>query len=94
MKYFGLFLLLTSFQMLHAVEEKTIHVEGQMSRGTWMDFTSSTELNLKKLFELLARSTTGERLIKEADENCPVSNLLRNGLKIEITTALVQPHGA
>ena len=37
---------------------------------------------------------TFERLIKEADENCPVSNLLRNGLKIEITTALVQPHGA
>jgi len=37
---------------------------------------------------------TFERLIKAADENCPVSNLLRNGLTIEITTALVQTHGA
>ena len=33
-------------------------------------------------------------IIREADEHCPVSNLLRNGLQIEITTALVQPHGA
>ena len=37
---------------------------------------------------------TFEKLIKVADENCPVSNLLRNGLKIDITTALVQTHGA
>ena len=37
---------------------------------------------------------TFERLIKEADENCPLSNLLRNGLTIEITTALIQTHGA
>ena len=37
--------------------------------------------------------STFEKLIKVADENCPVSNLLRNGLKIEITTALVQTHG-
>jgi osmotically inducible protein OsmC len=37
---------------------------------------------------------TFERLIEVADENCPVSNLLRNGLQIEITTALIQPHGA
>jgi lipoyl-dependent peroxiredoxin len=37
---------------------------------------------------------TFERLVMEADENCPVSNLLRNGLNIEITTALVQTHGA
>jgi hypothetical protein len=48
------------------VEERTIHVEGQMSRGSWMDFTSSPELNLKKLFELLGHSRTGEKLIKEA----------------------------
>lgn len=67
MKHFGLYLLVLFFQLpLHAVEEKTIHVEGQMSRGTWMDFTSSQEINLKKLFELLSRSSTGERLLKEA----------------------------
>ena len=35
-----------------------------------------------------------ESLIKVANDNCPVSNLLRNGLKIEITTALIQTHGA
>ena len=37
---------------------------------------------------------TFERLIKVADENCPFSNLLRNCLQIEITTALIQPHDA
>jgi lipoyl-dependent peroxiredoxin len=37
---------------------------------------------------------TFERLVKVADENCPVSILLRNGLTIEITNALVQTHGA
>lgn len=34
-----------------------------------------------------------ERLIEVANDNCPVSNLLRDGLKIEITTALIQAHG-
>ena len=37
---------------------------------------------------------TFEKLVQVADENCPVANLLRNGLEIEITTALVQTHGA
>lgn len=37
---------------------------------------------------------TFERLVQVADENCPVSNLLRDGLQIEITTALIQTHGA
>ena len=37
---------------------------------------------------------TFERLIQVANENCPVSNLLQNGLTIEITTALIQTHGA
>ncbi len=30
-----------------------------------------------------------EQLVAEADKGCPVSNLLRNGLKIEITTTLI-----
>lgn len=30
-----------------------------------------------------------EQLIMEADKGCPVSNLLRNGLEIEITHALI-----
>ena len=32
---------------------------------------------------------TFNKLVMEADKECPVSNVLRNGLKIEITTALV-----
>ena len=32
---------------------------------------------------------TFNKLVIEADKECPVSNVLRNGLKIEITTALV-----
>jgi osmotically inducible protein OsmC len=30
-----------------------------------------------------------QRLVKEADKNCPVSNLLRGGLKIEIDATLI-----
>lgn len=33
---------------------------------SWMDYTSSQELNLKKLLELLSRSQSGEQIIKEA----------------------------
>jgi lipoyl-dependent peroxiredoxin len=33
-------------------------------------------------------------IIMQADERCPVSNLLRNGLEIEVTSALIQTHGA
>ena len=32
---------------------------------------------------------TFNRLVMEADESCPFSNLLRNALNIEITTALI-----
>jgi hypothetical protein len=50
-----------------AVEEKTIHVEGKLTTGrSWMEYTSSQELNLKKLFELLSRSESGEKLLREA----------------------------
>lgn len=60
-----------------AVEEKTIHVTGGgHSKSTWMDYTSSQELNLKKLFELLSRSATGEKLIKEAAYKASRSGLL------------------
>lgn len=60
-------LLITFAFNSFALEEKTIHVSGSMTgKRTWMDYTSSSELNLKKLLELLSRSTTGEKLIKEA----------------------------
>lgn len=67
MKTFVALTLLLSLTSLHAVEEKTIHVEGSMSsHRAWTDYTSNQELNLKKLLELLARSSAGEKLIKEA----------------------------
>jgi osmotically inducible protein OsmC len=34
---------------------------------------------------------TFNKLVSEADKGCPVSNLLRDGLKIEITTDLINP---
>lgn len=49
-----------------SVVEKTIHVDSSSSKKSWMELTSSEELNLKKLLELLSRSETGSRLIKEA----------------------------
>lgn len=33
---------------------------------------------------------TFEKIIDEADENCPLSNLLRNGLEIQIDATLLQ----
>ncbi|MDQ2693335.1 MAG: OsmC family peroxiredoxin [Chloroflexota bacterium] len=33
--------------------------------------------------------TRFNELVQEADQNCPVSNLLRGGVNIEITTALI-----
>ena len=33
---------------------------------------------------------TFNKLVMEADKGCPVSNLLRDGLKVEITTDLIQ----
>lgn len=59
------------------VEVKTIHVSGSMSGNrTWMDYTSSPELNLKKLLELLSRSNAGEKLIKEASYKASRTGLL------------------
>lgn len=52
-----------------ALEEKTLHVEGPMgSYDSWTSFSSSEEINIKKLFDLLSRSPSGERLLKEAKE--------------------------
>lgn len=63
-----IFILLLTFSSLSlfATEEKTIHVEGTMSGKSWMTYTTSETLNLRKMLELLGRSPTGDRLIKEA----------------------------
>jgi hypothetical protein len=69
MKIFTTIILLsfTLTNSAQALKEKTIHVEGHFATGrSWMDHTSSSELNLKKLFDLLSRSSRGEKLLKEA----------------------------
>lgn len=58
-------LMLTSLN-LWALEEKTLHIQGESSKATWMDYTSSPEMNLKRLVDLLSRAPAGDRLIKEA----------------------------
>lgn len=79
MKTFLAFIFLSIPLSTYAVEEKTIHVEGKMSANrSWMDYTSSSELNLKKLIELLSRSTSGEKLIREA-----AFKAARTGMTIE-----------
>ena len=84
MKTFYTLILLVTTLNLHAVEEKTIHVEGRMlSHSSWMDYTSSSELNLKKLLELLARSASGEKLIKEAQYKAArTGNTLHDVIKV------------
>ncbi len=67
MKLIGFIFFMFIFHFsAQGLEEKIIHVEGELSRGTWMDFTSSAELNLKKLMDLLGRSKTGKKLIQES----------------------------
>ncbi|HXH32168.1 MAG TPA: hypothetical protein VNJ01_15290 [Bacteriovoracaceae bacterium] len=66
MKYLLSVIIFSLSFNLCAAEEKHIHTEGQIGARTWMDFTSSEETNLKKLLELLSRSRTGEKLIKES----------------------------
>lgn len=69
--------LLVSVNVL-AVEEKTIHVEGSFSKATWMDYTSSEEINLKRLLDLLVRSPAGDKLVKEARFKASRSGQLLN----------------
>jgi Zn-dependent peptidase ImmA (M78 family) len=68
MKSFLLLIFAFSSFPLFATESKVIHVEGNSSSSTkgWMQYSSSEELNLKRLLELLERSTTGSKLLKEA----------------------------
>jgi len=70
-----LFFFLINFSVF-ALVEKTLHVEGQFSQNnSWSEFSSSEELNFKKLFELLNRSPTGERLLLKAQEKASASGL-------------------
>lgn len=67
----------------HALVEKTIHVEGSSIQRTWMDYTSSEEINLQKLLDLLSRSETGNKLIKEARfKAARIGNTLNDVIKV------------
>ncbi|MFA5583559.1 MAG: hypothetical protein WDA09_05025 [Bacteriovoracaceae bacterium] len=73
MKKLATLLLSLSFSVL-AATEKTIHVDGSMSVArTWMEYTKSEELNIRKLLELLARSETGAALIEKAETKAMAS---------------------
>lgn len=64
---FFLFIIGLSFSA-SSVEEKTIHTTMPSSSmaKSWMSFSSSEESNLKKLLELLQKSPTALKLLKEA----------------------------
>lgn len=66
MKTCVLFFLIFAVSNLKALEEKTIHVEGRFTSGSWMNYTSSEDINLNKMFDLLGRSASGLKLMKEA----------------------------
>ncbi len=93
-----LFTILVSTH-LFAFEEKTIHVEGK-STGVWTSFSSSDELNLKRLFALVARSETGEKLLrlakyKAAQNGETLNDVIRIGNGSLTDTTLVRkfsPH--
>lgn len=59
-----LFTILISFAVF-ATESKIIDIDGQ-NKGAWSSFTTSDDLNLKRLFALLSRSETGEKLLRLA----------------------------
>ena len=65
---------------------------------TMVDGDGGTQINRMRLHVRCEVPDIDEdrfhEIITEADEGCPVSNLLRNGLELEITSALIQTHGA
>jgi hypothetical protein len=59
-------LLLVSLSVF-ATEDRLIHVDSQTNRSSsWMEYTDSEELNFKRLFDLLERSPTGIKIMKDA----------------------------
>lgn len=72
------FLLLISLSAF-SFEERTIHVDAQTHRRTsWMDYTDSEELNFKRLFDLLERSPTGAKIMREASRKAARLGLTLN----------------
>jgi Zn-dependent peptidase ImmA (M78 family) len=77
MKNFVLFILMCFSFHSYSLEETTIHIESALNyQKSWMEYSSSEEINLKKLLELLSRSSTGEKLINEARYKAARTGLL------------------
>ena len=77
MQIFFILSLLTFSLAALSTEDGIIHVEGTMRPNrSWMEYTSSQEMNLKKLLELLSRSPSGEKLVKEAQHKAGRTGLL------------------
>ncbi len=61
----AIFLLFSS--TLFAIEEGLIHVDRPLnSKKSWSEYTDSEEVNFKRLFDLLERSPTGAKIMKDA----------------------------
>lgn len=78
----GHFILVLIFSAsLFAVEEKTIHIDGSTDRRkSWMEYTDSEELNFKRLFDLLERSPTGEKIMRDASKKAARLGLTLNDI--------------
>lgn len=66
MGHFIAILLLVSLSAF-ATEDRLIHVDSMAAKGgSWMDYTDDEQLNFHRLFDLLKKSTTGAKIMKEA----------------------------
>lgn len=76
---FGFLFLISS--SLFATEERLIHVDAQTHRsGSWTEYTDSEELNFKRLFDMLEKSPTGAKVMREASRKAARLGLTLNDI--------------
>jgi hypothetical protein len=52
-----------------ATEDRLIHVDSMSGKGgAWSEYTDNDELNFRRLFDLLEKSPSGEKIMKEASQ--------------------------
>ncbi len=75
MKVF-IYLFIFKTLSVFGIVEKNIHIEGEMKNSeSWSRFSSSEEINLKKMFEILQRSKTGADLLAKAQSKASETGL-------------------
>lgn len=80
MRFLSLFLFLFSLP-LFATEDRLIHVDSQTHRsGSWSDFSDSEELNFKRLFDMLEKSPTGAKVMRDASRKAARLGLTLNDI--------------